>query len=215
MAWMIQGSILGRYIGFFSSQKCPDLLGTPPCFLFSWYLDLFHDSKVARAWDLTLTCSWSWGLDKWRNTSTVPLFLYVMYRADLSLMCAISLLIMVTWTWMIPDLYSEKIASDYLKCGMACIFVNSHKCYKLCLSLSIALWACMGEGELKLCAYLLSAVEEVVGHHHTSAAVWLPLYTRCVGDNVSNRTYLSMVAKIGIMSVLRTVPLSPSQYTLT
>lgn len=29
----------------------------------------------------------------------------------------------------------------------------------------------MGEEELKLCAYLMLAVEEVVDQHHTSAAV--------------------------------------------
>jgi hypothetical protein len=56
-----------------------------------------------------------------------------MYRVDLNLMFAISQLITVTWTGMIPDLYSEKIVSGYLNCGMACIFGSSHKWYN-CVS---------------------------------------------------------------------------------
>jgi len=36
-----------------------------------------------------------------------------------------------------------------------------------------------------------------------------------IGNNVSNRTYYTMVAKIAIMSVLRTALLSPCQYPLT
>jgi len=72
---------------------------------------------------------------------------------------------------MIPDLYSENIVSGYLKCGMTCIFRSSHKWYKLCLSLSITLYRCTGEEELKLCAYLMLAVEKGVDQRHTSAAV--------------------------------------------
>lgn len=109
--------------------------------------------------------------NKGRNISPLPICFYVMYRVDLSLTFAISELIAVTWAWMIADLYSEKITSGNLNCGMAYIFGSSQKWYRLCLSLSITLWVCTGEEELKLCAYLTLAVEDV--QHHISAAVWL------------------------------------------